>query len=115
MVIWIIYTFISKIWCEIKFIMTVLIKGIGSPSSPTTPIGVGGLESLPHGGSGGVVKDSPLLMQEIRNLKGALNHVISERDKLIASDMQKKLAKLKPLKVIIFNRISKGKTFSIIF
>lgn len=76
-----------------------MVKGIGSPSSPTTPIGVGGLESLPHSGIGGMVKDSPMLLQEVRNLKGALNHVISERDKLLASDMQKKLAKLRPLKV----------------
>lgn len=83
-----------------EIIKSILISAIGSPSSPTTPSAVGSLSSVPaSASSGAIVKDSPLLLQQIADLKAALSSATTVRHYSVALDMQKKLASMRPLKV----------------
>ncbi|KAK7069216.1 Dynactin subunit 1 [Halocaridina rubra] len=66
-----------------------------SPSSPTTPSGSGQLPSV----SGGIVRDSPMLLQQIQDLRTALSHATASSHYATAERMKRQLAALKPLKV----------------
>ncbi|XP_076067204.1 dynactin subunit 1-like isoform X5 [Oratosquilla oratoria] len=67
------------------------LSGGMSPSSPTGP-------TSSIGGSV-VVKDSPLLLQQINNLRAALDHATTTQYHNKALKMRMQLAKLKPLKM----------------
>ena len=72
-----------------------------SPSSPTAPNSNLGSSSI-HGGIGGasgstMVTDSPLLLQQIANLKAGLRKEKYEKWDLMSSDIKRKLASLRPL------------------
>ncbi|XP_078668174.1 dynactin subunit 1-like isoform X45 [Branchiostoma floridae x Branchiostoma belcheri] len=64
-------------------------SGMGSPTSPVVPMTTG--QTL--------VRDSPLLLQQIDALKVALHHVKQENFRLQAQKMNAQLASLPPLKV----------------
>ncbi|XP_078668158.1 dynactin subunit 1-like isoform X30 [Branchiostoma floridae x Branchiostoma belcheri] len=64
-------------------------EGMGSPTSPVVPMTTG--QTL--------VRDSPLLLQQIDALKVALHHVKQENFRLQAQKMNAQLASLPPLKV----------------
>ncbi|XP_066277786.1 dynactin subunit 1-like isoform X18 [Branchiostoma lanceolatum] len=64
-------------------------SGVGSPTSPVVPMTTG--QTL--------VRDSPLLLQQIDVLKVALHHVKQENFRLQAQKMNAQLASLPPLKV----------------
>ncbi|XP_066951382.1 dynactin subunit 1 isoform X5 [Macrobrachium rosenbergii] len=66
-----------------------------SPSSPTTPSG----SNQPPSVGGGVVRDSPMLLQQIQDLRTALAHATAASHCATAERMQRQLASLKPLKV----------------
>lgn len=66
-----------------------------SPSSPTTPSG----SSQPPSVGSGIVRDSPMLLQQIHDLRAALNHVTASTHNATAERMQRQLAALKPIKV----------------
>ncbi|XP_066277799.1 dynactin subunit 1-like isoform X30 [Branchiostoma lanceolatum] len=65
------------------------VEGVGSPTSPVVPMTTG--QTL--------VRDSPLLLQQIDVLKVALHHVKQENFRLQAQKMNAQLASLPPLKV----------------
>ncbi|XP_069184912.1 dynactin subunit 1 isoform X4 [Procambarus clarkii] len=66
-----------------------------SPSSPTTPSGSGSAPAV----GGGMVRDSPLLLQQISDLKTALNHATAASHYATAHRMLHQMASLKPIKV----------------
>ena len=67
-----------------------------SPSSPTAPSSM----SSSLGGNGGVVvKDSPMLLSQIADLRTALHHANALQYDAVAERMRRQLAQLKPLKV----------------
>lgn len=72
-----------------------------SPSSPTTPSAGGVSPSVP---GGGMVRDSPMLLQQITDLKAALHHATTAKHSNTAQHMHSQLASLKPIRVggIIF-------------
>lgn len=65
-----------------------------SPSSPTTPSG-----GMAPAVGGGMVKDSPMLLQQIADLRTALNHATAASHYATAHRMHRQLAALKPIKV----------------
>ncbi|XP_071536929.1 dynactin subunit 1 isoform X4 [Panulirus ornatus] len=65
-----------------------------SPSSPTTPSG-----GMAPAVGGGMVKDSPMLLQQIADLRTALNHATAASHYATAHRMHQQLAALKPIKV----------------
>lgn len=70
-----------------------------SPSSPTTPSGGGGSTPAAGGGGGGMVRDSPLLLHQIANLKAALNHTLAAKHYDTGRELQRQMSALKPLTV----------------
>ncbi|ROT85060.1 hypothetical protein C7M84_021402 [Penaeus vannamei] len=66
-----------------------------SPSSPTTPSAAGGAPTV----GGGVVRDSPMLLQQINDLRTALNHATAAAHYNTAHRMHRQLAALKPIKI----------------
>ncbi|XP_047471228.1 dynactin subunit 1-like isoform X3 [Penaeus chinensis] len=66
-----------------------------SPSSPTTPSAAGGPPTV----GGGVVRDSPMLLQQINDLRTALNHATAAAHYNTAHRMHRQLAALKPIKI----------------
>lgn len=71
------------------------VSGGVSPSSPTTPSAAGGAPTV----GGGVVRDSPMLLQQINDLRTALNHATAAAHYNTAHRMHRQLAALKPIKV----------------
>ncbi|CAL4061348.1 unnamed protein product, partial [Meganyctiphanes norvegica] len=67
--------------------------GAMSPSSPTTP-------GMSAPANAGVVRDSPMLLQQIADLRIALSHATAAKHDSTASRMHRQLAALKPIKVI---------------
>ncbi|XP_042217203.1 dynactin subunit 1-like isoform X5 [Homarus americanus] len=65
-----------------------------SPSSPTTPSG-----GVAPAVGGGMVRDSPMLLQQISDLRTALNHATAASHYVTAHHMQHQLASLRPIKV----------------
>ncbi|XP_042867883.1 dynactin subunit 1-like isoform X4 [Penaeus japonicus] len=66
-----------------------------SPSSPTTPSAAGVGPTV----GGGVVRDSPMLLQQINDLRTALNHATAAAHYNTAHRMHRQLAALKPIKI----------------
>lgn len=73
--------------------MSLFVGGV-SPSSPTTPS-----SGMAPAVGGGMVKDSPMLLQQIADLRMALNHVTASSHYATAHRMHQQLAALKPIKV----------------
>lgn len=72
------------------------LTGVVSPSSPTTPSAGGVSPSVP---GGGMVRDSPMLLQQITDLKAALHHATTAMHSNTAQHMHSQLAGLKPIRV----------------
>ncbi|XP_063845049.1 dynactin subunit 1-like isoform X3 [Scylla paramamosain] len=72
------------------------LTGVVSPSSPTTPSAGGVPPSVP---GGGMVRDSPMLLQQITDLKTALHHATASVHNNTAQRMHSQLASLRPIKV----------------
>lgn len=72
------------------------LPGVVSPSSPTTPSAGGVSPSVP---GGGMVRDSPMLLQQITDLKAALHHTTTAMHSNTAQHMHSQLASLKPIRV----------------
>lgn len=72
------------------------LTGVVSPSSPTTPSSGGVPPSVP---GGGMVRDSPMLLQQITDLKTALHHATASVHNNTAQRMHSQLASLRPIKV----------------